>query len=258
MNKERNETFWILLVVASFLLGHLLTKSQYLEQQNPGRVIAQNAGNGNQFPAASTLPNPSTNPVAAPAAPIPTPAPADNVPKVTSADHIRGSSDTILTLVEYSDLECPYCKRFHPTMKQILNDYKGKVSWVYRHFPLSFHTNATPAALGSECANEIGGDNKFWEYIDGIFADTNSLSSETINSVADQIDLDKTKFTACLKSKKYQSVLDGDLKGGQEAGVNGTPATFLVNNKTGKAQLISGALPIEQIKKYIDSALNEN
>ncbi len=239
MSNQRNETFWILLVIASFLLGHLFTKAQALEQkQNPqiaGKVIAQDPS-----------PIPSTIPQAPPS--------ADNVPPVSAQDHLRGSKSAQITLVEYSDLECPYCKKFHPTMQKIMADYQGKVNWVYRHFPLPFHTNAAPAALASECVNELGGNTAFWQFVDGIFADPNPLSPQTISAVVDTIAIDKTQFESCFQSKKYQKVVDDDEAGGQKVGVGGTPTTFLINNKTGKAQLISGALPLEQVKQYIDAA----
>lgn len=246
----RGETFWLLLVVASFLLGHLMTKAQYLEK-------IQAADNGGINKEA----NVQINPPSVNNQPTPLPssagvlASADNVPPVVANDHLRGNKQAQITLVEYSDFECPFCKRFHPTMKKILEEYPDKVNWVYRHFPLPFHTNATPAALAAECANEQGGNAKFWQYADGIFADPSPLSAETISAVADKIGLEKSKFTTCLEDKKYQKTVDDQQAGGQKAGINGTPGTILINNKTGKTQLISGALPLEQIKQYLDSAL---
>lgn len=240
-NETQNIGFWLLLVGAAFILGHLITKSQYLRNQNTASAIV----------AAVPAPAPKVSP---PAAVNPS---ADNVPKVTSADRLRGATTAQITLVEYSDLECPYCKRFHPTMQQILKDYSGKVNWVYRHFPLPFHPNAAPAALAGECVNEQAGNTGFWQFIDGIFSDPNPLNSQAIASVAGQIALDKSQFASCQAEKKYQKIIDEQLAGGQKAGVNGTPGTVLINNQTGKTQLISGALPIEEIKKAIDAALLE-
>ncbi len=248
----RGEMFWLLLVVASFLLGHLMTKAQSLEK-------IQAADNAGVKKEANILVNPPS--VKNQPTPLPSPAgglaSADNVPPVVAKDHLRGDKQAKITLVEYSDFECPFCKRFHPTMKKILEEYPDKVNWVYRHFPLPFHTNALPAALAAECADELGGNTKFWQYTDGIFADPSTLSSETISAVADKIGLDKSKFSACLEDKKYQKKVEDQQAGGQKAGVNGTPGTILINNQTGKTQLISGALPFEEIKKTIDSALAE-
>ncbi len=254
MNNQnpRNETFWILLVIASFLLGHFFTKAQALEQKqgqgNIGQVIAQNDKPSPSSARASPFP-PS----------LPTNPPfADNVLPVSAKDHLRGSKEAAITLIEYSDLECPYCKRFHPTMQKILNDYQGKVNWVYRHFPLSFHQNAAPAALAAECVGEQAGNAGFWQFVDGIFADANTLSQETISSVVGNMTIDKSQFDTCFKNKKYQSVIDDDLASGQKASVNGTPSTFLINNKTLETKLISGAQPYEQVKQIIDSELEKN
>lgn len=243
-NESQNIGFWFLLVAAAFILGHLITKSQYLQNQKSAPVLA--AVIPTSVPSVVLTPPPAAvNPS------------ADNVPKITSADHLRGSASAQITLIEYSDLECPYCKKFHPTMQQVLKDYSGKVNWVYRHFPLPFHANANPAALAGECVNEQAGNNGFWQFVDGIFADPNPLNSQAITSVSGQIALDKSQFESCVAEKKYQKVVDEQLAGGQKAGINGTPGTVLINNKTGKTQLISGALPIEEIKKAIDAALVE-
>lgn len=240
-SNQRNEFFWLLLVVASFLLGHLITKTQYLEQKQVAGATTEVV---NQLAAPTLVPVP-------PAGELPS---ADKVPKVTAADRLRGKTNAPITLVEYSDLECPFCKRFHPTMQKILSDYKGQVSWVYRHFPLPFHPQANPAALAAECAAEQGGNELFWEYVDGIFAES-TLTAETVVVVAEKVGLEKTKFETCFQAKKYQKVIDDQLAGGQQAGINGTPGTILINNQTGKTQLISGALPYEEIKKTIDAAL---
>lgn len=238
----RGESFWVLLVIAFFLLGRMTANTESLENK--------------QTVSAQINPSPSVQPTSFPAQAAGL-ASADNVPPVTAQDHLRGEKQAQITLIEYSDFECPYCKRFHPTMKKILEDYSGNVNWVYRHFPLPFHANAAPAALGSECANELGGNTKFWQFADGVFADSSPLSAEAIPAIAAKIGLEKNQFAACLESKKYQKAVDDQLAGGQKAGINGTPGTILINNKTGKTQLISGALPAEDLKKIIDAALTE-
>ena len=93
-----------------------------------------------------------------------------NVPALGSVDHLRGSADAPVTLIEYSDLECPYCKSFHPQVQQALEKYDGQLAWAYRHFPLDFHPSALPLAEGSECAAQLGGNDKFWEYLDYVFS----------------------------------------------------------------------------------------
>jgi protein-disulfide isomerase len=94
---------------------------------------------------------------------------AKNVPAIDfEKDHIRGNKDAKIAVIEYSDFECPFCHRVHPTYKQIMDKYGDNVMWVYRHFPLSFHQDAEPLAIGSECASELGGSDAFWAFADQI------------------------------------------------------------------------------------------
>ncbi|MEW6408049.1 MAG: DsbA family protein [Patescibacteria group bacterium] len=175
--------------------------------------------------------------------------------EITNADHIRGDKNAPITLVEYSDFQCPYCKKFNPTMQQVMQEYSGKVRWVYRHFPLSFHQNAQKSAEASECAGE---QNKFWEYSDKLFensqADGTGLNTDDLKRYAKELGLNTSKFNDCLASGKFTSKVNADMASGQAAGISGTPGTILID-KNGNTQLISGALPYEQIKAKIDAAL---
>ncbi|MBI5731924.1 MAG: thioredoxin domain-containing protein [Candidatus Magasanikbacteria bacterium] len=208
----------------------------------------------NPAPIAVVNNQPSPSPTAQPIARAPT----GTVPPVTKADHIRGDKNAALTWVEYSDFECPFCKRFHPTMLQMMQEYKGKIKWVYRHFPLSFHQNAEKEAEVVECANELGGNDAFWKYTDTIFERTASngtgIALDVLVPMAKEIGLNETKFKNCLDSGKYAAHVAQDENGGSGAGVNGTPGSFLID-KDGKAQSISGAVPYEQIKAAIVAAL---
>jgi len=189
----------------------------------------------------------------APSIPDAPPAPpsADNLPEIDSNDHVRGKKDARITLVEYSDFECPFCKRHHPTIKKILETYPNDVNVVYRHFPLSFHPNAMPAAVASECVAEIGGQDAFWKFHDQIFEGT----SFDFVAIAKGIGIDEAKFTACTSSGKYETKISDQMTGGSNAGVNGTPGNILVDNESGKTQLISGAVPFESFKSAIDGML---
>lgn len=92
----------------------------------------------------------------------------NNVNPITESDHIYGNKDARIKIVEFSDMQCPFCQRFHQTMKSLVSDpaYSGKIAWVYRHTPLDFHPYAKPAALTSECVNELGGNDNFWKFLD--------------------------------------------------------------------------------------------
>lgn len=186
--------------------------------------------------------------------------PAANEPTVgdvvplNDTDFVRGSKDAEVTLIEYSDFQCPYCQRFHPTAKQLLSAYEGKVNWTLRHFPLSFHENAQKASEASECAAKLGGNDAFWALGDKMF-ETGRISKDELPVVASEVGLDKDKFTACLNSGEFASKVQAGLLEGQKAGVTGTPGNILLNNKTGEKLLIPGAVPYAQIKAAVDQLL---
>lgn len=175
-----------------------------------------------------------------------------------ATDHIRGDKNAKVFVIEYSDFECPFCKRFHPTMQQLFSDYQGKVAWVYRHFPLSFHANAQKEAEASECASEQGGNDAFWKYADKILERTTSngtgFALTDLVPLAKEIGLDDAKFKSCLDSGKYAKHVQQDEQEGQAAGVTGTPGS-IIWTKDGKSQLISGAVPLSSLKAVIDQSL---
>ncbi len=180
------------------------------------------------------------------------------VTPVNDQDHIRGDKNAEITLLEYSDFQCPFCSRFHPTLVQAMNEYKGKIRWVYRHFPLSsIHPYAEKAAEASECASEQG---KFWEMADAFFAQQDQwtakgLDAATLEGLAKTAGVrDLKKFDSCVTSGKYAQLVAADEKTGEAAGVTGTPGTIVIG-KDGSKQLIPGALPYESVKQIIDSML---
>lgn len=227
----------IILVIFSFVIGVLWTKVQYFE--GGGKPIAgATTGTGN--------PNSPTAPT------------VGGLRDVTNNDHIRGDKNAKVTLVEYSDLECPFCKSFHPTMQKALQEYDGKIRWVYRHFPLDqIHSKADKEAEAAECASELGGNDGFWKMTDKIFEVTpsnNGLNLDDLPKLAQEIGLDQNKFKACLDSGKYAQKVEEDYQDGIKAGVSGTPGTILIDAKGGK-KLIPGALPYESVKAEIEAAL---
>lgn len=187
----------------------------------------------------------------------------ENMNPVTDTDHIRGNPNASVKIVEYSDMECPFCKRFHETMNQVMDDYgkDGQVAWVYRHFPLdSIHSKARPEAVASECANELGGNEAFWKFTDRFFELTpsnNQTDIETvITQIAREIGLNKSHFASCLTSGKYDERIQADLDNAMATGGNGTPWSIIVT-ESGKKFSLSGAQPYEAVKQLIEIALQE-
>ena len=170
----------------------------------------------------------------------------NKIEKLSSTDHIVGNPNTAtITMMEYSDLECPFCKAFHEVAKRLLEKNGDELAWVYRHFPLdSIHPKARKEAEAAECASELGGKQKFWEYIDLIFTTTasnNKLDPALLPQFATQLGLDKTAFEACLASGKYADRIEADFQNGVEIGISGTP-TVIVSTKSGeKVNLFSQA-----------------
>jgi protein-disulfide isomerase len=145
---------------------------------------------------------------------------AKNVRPVSDKDHIYGNPSAEITLIEYSDFECPFCKRFHPTAKQLVDKSSGGVNWVYRHFPLGFHNpGAQKQAEASECAAKLGGNDAFWLYTDHIYARTrsngNGFPVENLVPLAKEIGLDGGQFRRCLESGEMTAKVKADYQMGQ-------------------------------------------
>ena len=176
-------------------------------------------------------------------------------PAVTDEDYIRGNVDAPITIVEYSDLECPFCKRFHSTVQQALVEYGDQVRWTYKHFPLDqIHSKARKEAEAAECAGELGGNEKFWAYVDKVFEITpsnNGLDLALLPQIAKEIGLDQAAFESCLNSGKYAEKVERQYQEGLRLGVNGTPGSF-VNGTP-----VRGALPYENLKAIIDAEIQK-
>lgn len=176
---------------------------------------------------------------------------------ITDSDRVQGPVDAKITLVEYSDFQCPYCVKFHATMEKVMKEYDGKVRWVYRHSPLPFHKAAPKAAEGAECAGEQG---KFWEYAAVLTKnsqpDGRGLAVSDLKKYSKELALNEQQFESCLSDGKFKTKVNLDFASGKKLGVQGTPATFMIDG-SGNQQLISGAVPFEQIKTKINEALNK-
>ncbi len=159
----------------------------------------------------------------------------------------RGPANAPVTVIEFSDYQCPFCKRAEPVVEQMLKEYAGKVRLEYRHFPLeSIHPNARGAAEAAVCADEQG---HFWDYHAQIFKGAGDLAAPELLKHAANSGLDVNMFQACLADGRARERVSADLEAGQAAGVSGTPA-FFVNGIP-----FSGAIPIEEFRKTIDAEL---
>lgn len=181
-----------------------------------------------------------------------------DVAPVTAKDHILGSSSAELVIVEYSDTECPFCKVFHQTMQQVVRDYAGKVSWVYRHFPIvQLHAKAPKEAEATECANELGGNQAFWKYIDKLFLTTNSndsLDASELPKIATAVGLNESAFNTCLSSGRHAEFVSKSVEEAVKAGARGTPYSVIIT-RDGEKVVINGAEPIDMVKSKIDALL---
>ncbi len=172
-------------------------------------------------------------------------------------DHIYGNPNAEVSLIEYSDFECPFCKRFHVTAKEVVDSYDGRVNWVYRHFPLAFHNpGAQKQAEASECAGALGGNEAFWRYADKIYERTrsngNGFPLSGLLPLAEEIGLDTGDFRACLESGKFTGRVLEDYTDGTNIGITGTPGNVLRNNQTGRVAVRAGAVPAANLKNALD------
>lgn len=227
------QLLYITLLIAIFLLGYLFARVQMLEKSKGLSSETPQTQTGGQAPQQKVDVKPGRLP-------------------------ILGKENAKVTMIEFSDFECPFCKRyFDETLSQVIKEYvdTGKVKLYYRHFPLDFHAAAMPSALASECANEQG---KFWEYHDKIFAEQDKIAGKTADIIttqlktwAQELGLNTSRFDSCLDNAKYQVNVDGDLNDGRTAGISGTP-TFFINGER-----IVGAQPFAAFKAVIDEELKK-
>ncbi|HEY0908492.1 MAG TPA: thioredoxin domain-containing protein [Candidatus Paceibacterota bacterium] len=214
--------------VAIVLAGALIAGGIYMSNRPKAAPVA-----GNQQPTAQAV----------------------NIKGVTADDHVLGDRNAPIMIVEYSDIECPFCKNFHATLHALVDEYKGQVAWAFRHFPV--HENSVKEGEAAECAAEVGGNDAFWKYTDKIFAETksnNGIDLARLPGIAKDIGLDTTKFNACLNSGKYASKIEQQRMDVINAGAGGTPYSVIFA-KGEKIPLTQGALPYADMKTIIDTII---
>jgi protein-disulfide isomerase len=216
----------------------------------PATIEKENTNKKNETIETSSKPTDST-----PKQEQPQPSTGIKTVDLMDDDPVKGLDDAPIVIIEFSDFQCPFCGRFYSqTLPQIKKEFidTGKAQFVYRDFPISsIHSQAKPAALAAECANEQG---KFWEYHNKIFENQSNLSEENLKKWAKEIGLNMTTFKSCFDSKKYDSEVNKDFSDGQNAGVSGTP-TFFIGKRNEEPQKIVGAQGFNVFKQAIDSLL---
>ena len=198
------------------------------------------------------------------------------ISNITTNDHILGNPNAPIKIVEYSDTSCPFCKMFHPVMKQIIDIYgpTGKVAWVYRHFPLDkegtrsdggiLHKNAGNEAQAMECAGALGGNSKFWAYAERLYDVTPAVTGDTPNGldqkqlpiIAKYVGLDTVSFNECLTSGRFKSKIESQYLDGLNAGITGTPYSVIITPSGSKIPL-EGMLPFTRMKSIVETLLSE-
>ncbi|MEI6022775.1 MAG: thioredoxin domain-containing protein [bacterium] len=181
--------------------------------------------------------------------------PAD-VAKVRPNDVIRGNKNAEVVIIEYSDSDCPFCRRFHPTMQSIVKDYNGKVAWVYRTFPLSIHPNAEPEAIALTCTAKLGGNDSFWKYLDALEnLEPAQKGTDDLLALGQKNGVSTASLKSCLSDSSIQAAVTASSTEAGTIGAQGTPFSIAVNVKTGKQQIIAGAYPEADVKTIVDSLL---
>ncbi len=173
------------------------------------------------------------------------------IPEVTEEDFIQGSPKADITIVEYSDFSCSFCAKYHPTMKQIVSNYEGKVKWVYRHLPI-FNKSA---AISSSCVGNILGDEAFFKYADKLFENQKDINGDLLKREALALGLTDSDYDTCINDKEVDDKISREFSSVRVlAGFNGTPTSVIID-KDGNMYPFSGALPYEEVSALVDSFL---
>lgn len=180
----------------------------------------------------------------------------EDIRPIDSRDHVFGNQDAEVTIIEYSDFECPFCSKFHPTLEKIATEYDGRVKWVYRHFPLTnIHSRALGASVASECVAELSGNDEFWQFAKNAFNNQHNLGEDFYNKQATLFGIDPELFATCLSSNKYNELFSQELNNIRELGGTGTPFSIVIN-KNGETFPFSGALEYKTVKQIVEAALS--
>jgi protein-disulfide isomerase len=226
----------IALMIASGLIGHLWTRITYLDQEKTTPTVAQvdqQENGGAQLP---TQPN--------------------QVDPLNDTDLVLGDKDAPINLFIYTDFECPYCSKVHPTVISLIEKNQDQLNLIYRHLPLnSIHPKAETFAQAVECARKYGSDQAAWDLIEEIFADQTVAIDEIANLVT-PLGLSSSSIQNCIDSEETMDIVQWGLNSASAAGITGTPGGILYNNQTGDSRLVPGAVPEAQFQSLLDEISN--
>jgi len=169
---------------------------------------------------------------------------------------LYGNPTARFTIVEYSDLECPYCRNFHATPKYLVDNSKGNVNWQWKHLPLSFHEPAaTAGAIASECVYDQKGSQGFWAFSDQWFKLSQGNGkgpNVSVSELAASVGADITRFDACMQDQRHDELVTEQKEYGTKIGITGTPATMIIDNVTGGRMFVKGGVPVANLARAIN------
>lgn len=180
---------------------------------------------------------------------------------IDSTDYIRGNPNAPIMLIEYSDYDCPFCKQYHDTLTQVINEYgvTGQVGWVYRQFPIAqLHPNAPKISQAALCVGELGGTSAFWKFSDSVFFGRkfDSFTSVTkLDKYATEAGITLTDYQSCMSSGRHSDVIEAEIRDAFAAGVRGTPHTVLVFGN--EQAVLDGALTYNALKGIINNLIGQ-
>ena len=164
--------------------------------------------------------------------------------------HVYGNPDAETTIVEFSDFECPFCARLHPTLTQVVDESEGAVNWEYRHLPLTIHANAEPSAYAAECVAELAGNDAFWKYSETILKNQRGLTAVFLENTAVTLGINVDEYQSCIASDEIAQRVAADTQAALSLGGSGTPFN-VVSFADGTTRVASGALPYDNWKALL-------
>lgn len=175
-------------------------------------------------------------------------------PKRENSDlrRVYGNPEAEVTIVEFSDYECPFCSRLHPTLKRVVDESEGAVNWEYRHLPLSIHATAEPAAIAAECVGDLAGNDVFWTYSAVLLANQQGMTASFLETTAVELGVTAQEFQSCINSPEIAGRVQDDVQSALALGGSGTPFN-VVEFADGTTKVASGALPYESWAQVLGS-----